>query len=111
MTYLPRIFSYLRPYWRLATASVALIVLGGVVGLLVPWPLAVLIDNVLGSEPLPEWLAWVVGPLAANRPALLALAVVAGLLVTLLQSALTVIDNYVNTKLEQRMALDFRSDL
>lgn len=111
MSYLPRIFSYLRPYWRLALASVALIVLGGVTGLLIPWPLALLIDNVLGAQPLPDWLAWLVAPLAANRPALLGLAVVAGLLITLLQNALTVIDNYVNTKLEQRMALDFRSDL
>jgi ATP-binding cassette subfamily B protein len=111
VSYLPRIFGYLRPYWHLALASVALIFSGGVVGLLVPWPLAFLVDNVLGGEPMPDWLAGLAGPLAANRPALLALAVIAGLLVTLLQNALIVIDNYVNTKLEQRMALDFRSDL
>jgi ATP-binding cassette, subfamily B, bacterial len=111
VTYLPRIFGYVRPYWRLASASVALIFLGGLIGLLVPWPLAFLIDNVLGAQALPPWLDRLVGPLAGNHAALLALAVVSGLAITLLQNALTVIDNYVNTKLEQRMALDFRSDL
>ncbi|HJT35290.1 MAG TPA: ABC transporter ATP-binding protein [Pirellulales bacterium] len=111
MNYLPRIFGYVRPYWRLAAASIALIFLGGIAGLLVPWPLAFLIDNVLGSQPMPDWLAWLVGPLGANQAALLGLAVVSGLLITLLQNGLTVFDNYVNTKLEQRMALDFRSDL
>src|SRR4030095_10691219 len=35
----------------------------------------------------------------------------AGFLVTLLLHFLNVLSNYVNTKLEQRMVLDFRSDL
>ena len=35
----------------------------------------------------------------------------AGLLFTLLCQGLSVLDNYVNTKIDQNMVLDFRSDL
>jgi ATP-binding cassette subfamily B protein len=109
--YLPRVLRYLRPYWRLAIVSVLLILLGTVAGLLAPWPLQILFDHVLQGRPLPPALAAVVGPLATHRYALLLLAVGGGVVVTLLQHALTVLDNYVNTKIDQRMILDFRSDL
>ena len=111
MSYSRRAFKYLKPYWRLAIGSVWLIVLASAVGLLAPWPLQILIDNVLGNEPLPSSLAaWL--PASINSPqALLFLVVVAGLLITLLQNLVTVIDNYVNSRLEQSMVLDFRSDL
>ena len=47
----------------------------------------------------------------ANRSLLLVLSVAAGLLFTLLCQGLSVLDNYVNTKIDQNMVLDFRSDL
>jgi ATP-binding cassette subfamily B protein/subfamily B ATP-binding cassette protein MsbA len=101
----------LRPYWKLAAMSAALIVLGALVGLLVPWPLKLLFDNVLGDRPLPPALAWLLGPLAGDRSRLLLVAVLAGLGLVIFQNALSVLDNYVNTKLDQNMVLDFRSDL
>ena len=42
---------------------------------------------------------------------MLLIAVLAGCAIVVLQNALTVLDNYVNTKLDQSMVLDFRSDL
>jgi ABC-type multidrug transport system fused ATPase/permease subunit len=109
--YFPRVLRYLRPYWRLAGVSAALIVLGGLIGLLLPWPLKVLVDNVLGTEPLPPALAGLLGPLAGHGPALLVVTVIAGFLLVVVQNALGVLDNYVNTRLDQGMVLDFRSDL
>jgi ATP-binding cassette, subfamily B, bacterial len=109
--YLPRVLRYLRPYWRLAVVSVILILLGTAAGLLAPWPLQILIDNVLQDRPLPSFLAFVLAPLPHHRYALLLFAVVGGVVVTLLQQGLIVLDNYVNTKIDQRMILDFRSDL
>ncbi len=111
MKYFSLVLRYLRPYWRLAVVSVALIVLGAVAGLLAPWPLQILFDNVLQDHPLPPALAFVLGPVAHQRSSLLLFAVVAGVVVVLLQHGLTVLDNYVNTKIDQRMILDFRSDL
>jgi ATP-binding cassette subfamily B protein/subfamily B ATP-binding cassette protein MsbA len=90
---------------------VLLLILGALASLLAPWPLQVLFDNVLGDRPLPRLLAFVLGPMAGNRVDLLLFAVCGGVVVTLLQHGLTVLDNYVNTKLDLNMVLDFRSDL
>jgi ATP-binding cassette subfamily B protein len=109
--YIPRVLHYLRPYWHLAIVSVALIAVGAAASLLAPWPLKFLVDNVLEGQPVPEFLGGLLGPLAQNRLGLLVATVVAGVAVTLLMHGLTVLDNYVNTKIDQNMVLDFRSDL
>ena len=79
------------------------------VGLLLPWPLKIVVDSVLGSRPLPAWLNdWFGG---VDRVTLLILAVLAGLTFTLLVNGLSVAMSYLNTRLEQGIILDFRSDL
>jgi ATP-binding cassette, subfamily B, bacterial len=104
----PRILPYLRTRKRLAAVSLSLVAAGSLTSLLAPWPLALMIDTVLGNKPLPALL----GPLdALSRYQLLALAVAGGLLVTGIQHGLAVVDNYVNTKLDQGMVLDLRSDM
>ena len=104
----PRILPYLRPRKRLAAGSIGLVAGGALASLLAPWPLAILIDSVLGDKPLP-------GPLEAldglGPYALLLLAVLGGLLITGFEHGLAVVDNYVNTKLDQSMVLDLRSDM
>jgi ATP-binding cassette, subfamily B, bacterial len=109
--FIPRALAYARPYWKLTIASIALIFLGSAASLLVPWPLQILIDNVFDDKPLPPILSELLGPVGQNQYALLIFAVVAGLLITLLVNGQTVFENYVNSKLEQHMILDFRSDL
>ena len=104
----PRLLPYLRPRRRLAAASLGLVAVASLTALLAPWPLAILIDTVLGDKPLPSLLA----PLDALDPyVLLGLAVFSGLLITGLEHGLAVVDNYVNTKLDQGMVLDLRSDM
>ena len=111
MKYVLRVLPYLRPYWMLAVASAVVIVLMSLSTVLAPWPLTILVDNVLGSQQLPPVLAVPLGGLADDRGALLVFAVVAGLLVTLVSGGLDVLGHYLNTKLEQRIVLEFRSDL
>ena len=108
---LPRVLRYVRPYWRLASLSGVLIVTGALIGLLAPWPLKVVIDHVLGHTPLPPALQRFLGPLAASPSALMLTAVLAGFAITLVVNALSVFDSFINTKTEQNMVLDFRSDL
>jgi ABC-type multidrug transport system fused ATPase/permease subunit len=67
LKYAPRVFHYLSPYWRLAVVSVVIMVIAGVVGLLVPWPLKILVDNILGHQPLPQWITRLTGE-AAGKP-------------------------------------------
>ncbi len=111
MKYIPRIIPYLRPYWKLAATTVVATILVALIGLATPWPLQILIDNVLGDYPLPLVLAVPLGSLAANRFALLVFAVAIGLIVTLISSGLHVLNEYIQTKLTQRMGVDLRSIL
>lgn len=106
-----RAFRYLFPYWRLAAGSGIITVLITLVSLASPWPLQILLDNVLSNHPLPQLLAQVLGPLAGNRYGLLGVAVAAGLAIELFQNGINVANEYVHTKLDQRMVLDIRSDL
>jgi ABC-type multidrug transport system fused ATPase/permease subunit len=109
MQILLRILPYLRPYVRLAILSAVVTLVSVGIGLLLPWPLKIVIDSVLGSRPVPA----VLGPFLEghDRAGILAVAVVAGLILTLLANALAVATSYVNTRLEQGIILDFRSDL
>jgi ATP-binding cassette, subfamily B, bacterial len=111
--YVPRVIRYVKPYWKLALVSIALIFMSSAVGLLAPWPFKLLIDNVLDKEPFPDFLTKATGSLLdpANRVSLLAVIAVASLIIPVMQHALTLVDNYVNTKLELSMVRDFRSDL
>src|SRR5262245_6171109 len=98
MALLLRILPYLRPYSRLATLSVVATIASVGIGLLLPWPLKIVIDTVLGGRPLPAPLADRFA--GVDRVTLLALAVSSGLLFTLLANVLTVAMSYVNTRLE-----------
>jgi ATP-binding cassette, subfamily B, bacterial len=103
-----RIGPYLRPHKRLAICSLALMAASALMALLAPWPLAILLDTVLGEKPLPSLLGFLDG---LSTYELLAFAVVSGLVITALEHGLAVYDNYVNTKLDQSMVLELRSDM
>ena len=103
-----RIVPYLWPHRWLAGGSLGLVGFGVVTALLAPWPLAIVIDSVLGDRPLPDVLSRLDG---LGTYQLLAVAVAAGLLITGIEHGVAVLDNYVNTRLDQEMVLDLRSDM
>ena len=105
---LPRILPYLRPYRKSAVISVVLTVLLAALALAEPWPLAFVIDSIIGGEPAPGWAEGIFG---SSVGALIALAVVATLFLTLLYGVLTVWNEYLLTNVDQRMVLDFRSEM
>ncbi len=81
LAYFRRIFRYLRPYWFFACGSALVALLSAGVGLLAPWPMKILVDSVLGQEPLPRMLQFA-SPLLADKFLLLMLTVAAGLGIT-----------------------------
>jgi ABC-type multidrug transport system fused ATPase/permease subunit/GT2 family glycosyltransferase len=105
---MPRILPYLRPYRTLAILSVILTILLAVVALAEPWPLAFVVDSIIGGEPAPGWVGGVFG---SSIGGLIALAVGATLFLTLLSGVMTVWNEYLSTSIDQRMVLDFRSDM
>ncbi len=106
-----RVLRYLKPYWGLSACAGMVIVTSGLIGLLAPWPIKLLVDNVLSNHPLSPGLSKWLGSFAHDRVKLLAVVVAVGILITFTENILSVISNYVQTKLEQKMILDFRSDL
>ena len=104
---LPRALPYLRPYRKRATFSVVLMVLASITALLQPWPLAMMLDYVSGNGSKLSFLRFGI----TDKYEVLILAVTLGFLITVTTHGLTVINSYVDTRLEQGMILDFRSDL
>ena len=113
MKYLPRVLRYVTPHWKLGVFSVVLLLFTVGTGLLTPWPMKILVDSVLTKPPapLPNPLAGLL-PLLSGRPFSLLLSVVlGGLFVTFIQNVFLVLNNYVNTRLDQNIVLDFRTEL
>src|ERR1051326_4223427 len=111
LNYVGRVLGLLRPYSRLAAGSVVLTILCSLAALLIPWPLKIVVDNVLEKHPLPLGVSHFLGQWGAQRGTLLLMAVGGGLIVALATNVLHVISNYVNTKIDQYLTLDFRSHL
>jgi ATP-binding cassette, subfamily B, bacterial len=105
---MPRILPYLRPYRKFAIATLVLTVLLAAVALAEPWPLAFVVDSIIGNDPAPGWVTGIFG---SSVGGLIALAVVATLFLTLLSGAMTVVNEYLSTTVDQRMVLDFRTDM
>ena len=110
LAYLPRVLRYLRPYWPLGAGSALVTLLMAGVGLLSPWPMKILVDSVLGSEPLPALVRFA-APDTGEKLPLLIWTVGAGLAAALCLNLLAVANSYLSTKLDLAMTLDFRSDL
>src|SRR5437899_170318 len=71
-----------------------LLFLSTAAGLLKPWPIAIIVDSVLGDKPLPGWLASWTGN--ASKDTLLLFLSGATLLIHLSQGALSSAQNYLS---------------
>src|SRR3989441_10214820 len=77
-----RLLRQARPYWLHLAVLFGIGLLASPIALLNPVPLKIVVDSVLGSRPLPAWLAAALPAAATRSPATL-LAVAIGLLITL----------------------------
>ena len=103
----PRALPYLKPYRGRVALSTLFMLIGAAAGLLEPWPMALLVDSVLGDKPFPDAL----GGLAGSPARRIVLAAGLGLAITMVASGVMVATQYINTKLSMRMVLDLRSHL
>jgi len=86
--------------------AIAGVALGAAAEVLKPWPLKVLIDNVLSGKPIT--LAALAG---YSRHQLLVVACVGGVIIYLITGILTVANNYLTISIGQRMVNDLRGRL
>ena len=81
------IFEFVRPYRRWVVIILLAMFAQTVASLATPWPLKIVLDNAIGEQPLPKWLAWLLGPsLADDRMGIVAMAALAIVLITAINS-------------------------
>jgi len=107
---LPRAFPYLRPYRKQVFLSILSTFAAAALALAEPWPLAIMVDSVLGDRKPSGLIQGIFGE-SPNTYTLLVTAALAGFSLTLFTHGLGVLTDWVNAKTEQGMALDLRSDL
>jgi ATP-binding cassette, subfamily B, bacterial len=107
-----RLLYQARPYWAHIAAIFLLGLLSTPLALLTPLPLKIIVDSVIGSQPVPGFLEpWVQADTAGSRPAILWLA--AGLVVTiaLLLYLQGLASSLLRTYTGEKLVLAFRGQL
>jgi ATP-binding cassette, subfamily B, bacterial len=101
-----------RPYWRHIGGLFALSLLSSIFALLTPLPLKIAVDNVVGSHPLPGFIAFLV-PAGMRDSQTVVLLVAAGLfvLLALLRQVQQFGNLVLTTYTGERLLLQFRSRL
>jgi len=103
---------FLRPYRRQAAGIVALSILEIGLVALAPWPLKLIVDQVLGGEPLPDVLARVTpGAIAGSAVALLVTIVVGGVLIQLAGELVRTVHTQMQTRVAQGVVHTLRRQL
>ena len=109
---LPWTLSFLRPYRGRVTLLGALLASEIALGALQPWPMAIVIDYVLGQKAVPARFApWISALTNNNRIALLAAVVIAGVLLQIVNQVVSAYGTQVQVDTGQRMVYDLRRRL
>ena len=106
------IASYMRPYrWRLALLTLVSVV-EVAVGALTPWPLKVVVDNVLSRRPMPAGIFHLSTLGNHVSPAtLLGIVLLAGLVLQILDQWVSMLHTQIQVETGQRMVFDLRARL
>ena len=103
------VLAMIRPYRKWLVIVFAAMMVEAAMSLAGPWPLKIVIDNVVGDHKLPEWLAWMKDlPLGDDRMALAAAAALAVVLIAVVGAIAGYIDNYYTESVAQYVANDLR---
>ena len=103
------VFELIRPYKKWLVLIFAAMLLETAMSLLGPWPLKIIIDNVIGHHALPYWLSWINDlPLGKDKMAIAAAAAIGLVLIALIGGIAGYIDNYFTESVAQYVANDLR---
>ena len=106
---LVRAFGYFRPDAGRIGLSVGLLLAGIGINLLKPWPLAILVDSVLGNKPYPAWLPNEI--MAWAQPAQITAIVAASLVLYFVHSAVCAAHVYLTIGIGLRGLRRVRDDV
>ncbi len=107
---LPRARPYLAPYRRTLIWVTVLTVFAALFGLAEPWPLAVILNQVLHSENPSGIIKAIYGAHPEVAVVLISMILIRFMIVVV-GNGFTVLNHFLGAKTEQNMVLDLRSDL
>jgi ABC-type multidrug transport system fused ATPase/permease subunit len=102
-----------RPYRGTLVIILFAMLVETIMSLAGPWPLKVILDNVVGTHHLPQWFDRFVGPswsagLAHSKMKVAALAALTAVLIAILGSGASYVENYYTESVGQWVAHDLR---
>ncbi|WP_375512134.1 ABC transporter ATP-binding protein [uncultured Nostoc sp.] len=107
-----RLLLQVRPYWFHIAGTFLLDLLSTPLALLTPLPLKIVVDNVIGSQPLPSFLdALIPATLTRTKTTLLVFAVSFVVLIAILRPLLGMASSLLRTYTSEKMVLEFRARL
>src|SRR5258706_15339792 len=102
-----RVSGLLGPHWKALTLGFVAVLGETVTEVLEPWPIKIVIDNVVHAKPLPGWLNAVAsGPFAPGKLAIVNVAVTAVALIAIMGAVSTYAEKYLATNVSQWVAHD-----
>lgn len=103
------VWAMVRPYKKWLLIIFMAMVVETCMSLATPWPLKIIIDNVIGHRPLPGWLTWMdaVFP-SENRVQFAAVAAITVIFLAAIGSVASYIDNYFTESVAQYVSNDLR---
>ena len=104
----PLLRELLRPHRRTLAVILAATLVQMAMSLAVPWPLKVILDNVVGNHPPPQWIAWLLPTLGGHGKVHIAEA--AGI-VTVLIAVVTGVAMYVGSYFTESLSQSIGNDL
>lgn len=106
------ITSLLRPHWKSLALGFAAVVVGGIADILQPWPIKIVLDNVLRAKPAHGWLnrfvIWIAG---SGALAILNFAALAVIIIAVVGALSSYAEKYLTTSVGQWVMHDLRLTL
>ena len=105
-----RFFRLMTPYWRYVAAAIALLVVSIALNLVPPRLTKMLVDNVFGDQPPPQWFAWLASLLSASddKVGWLGLLVLSLAATQLVLIVVRILSGRLSTTIGNRIAYDMR---
>src|SRR5450759_5418751 len=104
-----RIIDLVRPHWKALTIALVAVLGETLTDILEPWPIKVVVDNILQSKALPGWLGGIVaGLFGENTHAVLNFAVAAVAAIAIIGAVSAYFEKYLTTSVSQWVGHDLR---
>ena len=102
----------LRPHWKALLVAFVAVVFESLMDVLEPWPIKIVIDYVIGSKPLPEWLISLAAIVPGHdKQAILNSVAIAVVTIAIIGASSSYTEDYLTTKVGQWVMHDLRHDL